>query len=173
MRKNCSEPVPTVNNNLLCSLMRLLDCYFADYIETEIKKITSEDVEDFESMLEPLFVFCVVWSIGCTTNLAGREKFDRKVRELMGQDNKFSFPSNGMCYDFCFDKVNKEWKIWTETVPQYVVDSKLSYGEIVVPTFDSIRMKYLKKLLTLNKKHILSPGPTGTGKTININELLS
>lgn len=31
MRKNCSEPVPTVNNNIACSLMRLLDCYFADY----------------------------------------------------------------------------------------------------------------------------------------------
>ena len=43
----------------------------------------------------------------------------------------------------------------------------------MVPTFDSIRMKYLKKLLIMNKKHVLSPGPTGTGKTVNINELLT
>ena len=42
-----------------------------------------------------------------------------------------------------------------------------------MPTFDSIRMKYLKKLLIMNKKHVLSPGPTGTGKTVNINELLT
>lgn len=53
------------------------------------------------------------------------------------------------------------------------MDNKLSYGEIAVPTFDSIRMKYLKKILILNKKHVLSPGPTGTGKTVNINELLT
>jgi len=42
-----------------------------------------------------------------------------------------------------------------------------------VPTFDSIRMKYIKKLLVTNGKHILSPGPTGTGKTVNIAELLN
>jgi len=28
--------------------MRILDCYFADYIENEIRKITPEEVEDFE-----------------------------------------------------------------------------------------------------------------------------
>jgi dynein heavy chain len=48
----------------------------------------------------------------------------------------------------------------------------MAYGEIVVPTFDSIRMKYLNKLLIMNKKHVLAPGPTGTGKTVNIQELL-
>ena len=34
-------------------------------------------------------------------------------------------------------------------------------------------MKYVKKLLITNGKHILSPGPTGTGKTINIVDLLN
>jgi dynein heavy chain, axonemal len=49
----------------------------------------------------------------------------------------------------------------------------MGYGEIVVPTLDSIRMKYLKRILVMNKKHVLAPGPTGTGKTVNINQLLS
>jgi len=69
--------------------MRILDCYFADYIETEIKKITPEEVEEIEQCCEALFVFALVWSIGCTTNLEGREKFDRKVKELMGRDHKY------------------------------------------------------------------------------------
>jgi dynein heavy chain len=34
-------------------------------------------------------------------------------------------------------------------------------------------MKYVKKLLICNGKHILSPGPTGTGKTINFVDLLN
>ena len=114
-----------------------------------------------------------MWSIGCTTNLDGREKFDRKVKELMGRDHKFSFPPDGLVHDYQFDKTKKEWVLWTDTLPVYNVDNKLSYGEIVVPTFDSIRMKYIKKILLMNKKHVLSPGPTGTGKTVNINELLT
>jgi hypothetical protein len=43
-------------------------------------------------MCEAYFLFALVWSIGCTTNLEGREKFDRRLRELMGPDNKFKFP---------------------------------------------------------------------------------
>ena len=34
-------------------------------------------------------------------------------------------------------------------------------------------MKYIKKLLILNGKHILAPGPTGTGKTINFVDMLN
>jgi dynein heavy chain len=48
MRRNCEEPVPTVNNNICQSLFRILDCYFADYIETELRKISAEDVEEME-----------------------------------------------------------------------------------------------------------------------------
>jgi len=153
--------------------MRILDCYFAEYVETEIKRITAEEVEELETILEALFIFSLIWSIGATTNLEGREKFDKKLRELMGSDHKFRFPTTGLVHDFCFDKQNKDWIIWTETVPVYSVDPKLSFGEIVVPTFDSIRMKYIKKMLVMNRKHILAPGPTGTGKTVNINELLT
>ena len=92
MRKNLYEPVPTVNNNITQSLMRVMDCYFADYIETEIRKIAPEEVEEIEQCLEAYFVFACIWSIGCTTNLEGREKFDRKMRELMGRDHKYGFP---------------------------------------------------------------------------------
>ena len=172
MRKNCIEPVQTVNNNIAQSLMRILDCYFADYFDTEIKKVSVEEIDDLESCIEALFVFSFIWSIGCTTNLEGRERFSGRTRELMGKDFKHKMPAEGLVYDYFFDKNKKEWIIWTNTVPSYSVDNRLGYGEIVVPTFDSIRMKYLKKILVMNKKHVLSPGPTGTGKTVNINQLL-
>ena len=88
MRKNCLEPLPTINNNIAQSLMRILDCYFAEYFETEVKKVTPEEVEDIESCIEPLFIFAFIWSIGCTTNLEGRERFSIKVRELVDPTSK-------------------------------------------------------------------------------------
>lgn len=48
MKKNCIEPVMTVENNLCQSLMRILDCYFVDYYESEVKKVTADDIEDLE-----------------------------------------------------------------------------------------------------------------------------
>ena len=49
-----------------------------------------------------------------------------------------------------WEKTKKEWVIWTQTRQEYFVDNKMMYSEIVVPTFDSIRMQYLTRILILN-----------------------
>ena len=151
--------------------MRILDCFFAPYIESDTNKVVDTDVEDLEQSIEQLFVFALVWSVGCTTDLVGREKFSQKLRGILSQ--KVGMPDAGLVHDYKWDQEKKEWIIWTLTRPEYAVDNKLSYGEIVVPTFDSIRMQFLKKLLLTNKKHVLCPGPTGTGKTVNIQIMLA
>ena len=48
MRRNCPEPVMSVNNNLVQSQMRLMDCFFKDYKNTDAKTVTAEEVEDLE-----------------------------------------------------------------------------------------------------------------------------
>ena len=47
-RKSCFEPVMTVDNNLAGSMFRLLDCYMMPYYDTELKKVTADEVEDLE-----------------------------------------------------------------------------------------------------------------------------
>jgi len=124
-------------------------------------------------MLEPLFIFSIIWSIGCTTTPEGRAKFSDSIRILMGKDNEHRMPNEGSVYDYCYDKADKQWVRWNDTVQEYQVDPRAQYAEIIVPTFDSIRMKYVKRLLITNGKHVLCPGPTGTGKTINVIDLLN
>jgi len=153
--------------------MRIMECFFAGYKNTDATTITEAMIEDLEQMLEPLFIFAIIWSIGATTTPEGRQKFSENMRSLMGKDNEHRMPNEGTVYDYCYDKSNKCWVNWAETVTEYTVDPKAQYAEIIVPTFDSIRMKYVKKLLITNGKHILAPGPTGTGKTINFIDLLN
>ena len=172
-RKYCPEPVLTVDNNLCQSMFRLFDCFMFPYYDTELKKVVADEVEDLEHMIEGIFIFCLVWSVGCTTTPEGRTKFNIKIRDLMGKDNKFKFPSQGTCYDYKFSVEKKEWIYWTETINEFIIDPKALYNEIIVPTFDSIRMKFVKGTLLQQKKHVLSPGPTGTGKTVNIANLIN
>lgn len=47
-RKNCSESVLTVDNNLVCSMFRLMDCYMVTYVDTELKKVIPDEVEQLE-----------------------------------------------------------------------------------------------------------------------------
>jgi dynein heavy chain len=51
VRHDISEPVKTVDNNLIQSTFRIVDSYLKDYIETEIKKVPAEKVEDLLSMI--------------------------------------------------------------------------------------------------------------------------
>jgi len=117
-------------------------------------------------------MFALFWSIGTTTNLEGRMKFNTWIREKMTA-NSIEFPEDKLVYDYKFNTESKEWIYWMNTISEYSVDIKVSYNEILVPTVDSIRMKHMTKFLIMNGKHCLTPGPTGTGKSVNIQELMT
>lgn len=70
-----------------------MDCYMVPYFDTELKKVNAEEVEELESMLEGIFIFAAVWSIGATTSMDGRVKFNIKIKDIMGKENKFKFPN--------------------------------------------------------------------------------
>lgn len=48
LRKNLTEPVKTVDNNIVQSSMRILECFFANYVESEIKKVPKEEILNLE-----------------------------------------------------------------------------------------------------------------------------
>lgn len=65
-----------------------------------------------------------------------------------------------------------KWINWFNTVNKYVIDKDMSYLQLSIPTIDSIRMNNICKTLLLNDKHCLLVGPTGTGKSVSLNQLL-
>jgi dynein heavy chain len=121
VRHDIKEPVATVDNNLVQSCFRIVNSFLKDYIESEVKKVSAEKVEDLLQMIGQIFSFAIIWSIGCTTNLEGRKKFDVFMREKLvklGVD----FPAEKLVYDYKFDVATKTWINWFDTVPEYTVD---------------------------------------------------
>jgi dynein heavy chain len=91
-------------------------------------------------------MFCFIWSVGGTTDLIGRKIFDKWMRERMIKHN-VTFPDENLVYDWHYNLEKNEWTSWFETIPTFEVDTRISYSEIVVPTEDSIRMKFLMRTL--------------------------
>lgn len=88
--------------------MRIIDCYLNKYKESEIKKISKDEIADLELMIKEIFVFALIWSVGTTTNLTGRMKFDKWFREKI-KDIGIPFPEDKLIYDYKFNPETKEW----------------------------------------------------------------
>lgn len=179
MRSFLIELVPTMDNNLAQSLMNILDCTLEFYREKvadgtgELLSASEAPDAHFQDDIEPLFIFALIWSIGASTNDAGRVQFDNFLRsELIANNFKPPLPTTGLVYDYCYQLSSHKWVPWMSTVSPYKVPATSSFADIVVPTADSVRNNYLLDELMSAGKHVLMVGGTGTGKTVNVTRYL-
>ncbi|XP_078663939.1 dynein axonemal heavy chain 1-like [Branchiostoma floridae x Branchiostoma belcheri] len=193
---NMKEYVPSVDGNLAFSLMRLLECFFHPFIPKEGEPpVPEEKLMRIEELIEPWFVFSLIWSVGGTCNNDGRVRFSQWVRERMVKENiALQFPSENLVYDYRLDdaglskKQSKDdvteedeggevkqirWTSWMDGLPEVNISLETRYSDIIVPTMDTIRGAAITELLLTNHKKVLCVGPTGTGKSLTIQDKLS
>ncbi|XP_073074509.1 dynein axonemal heavy chain 7 isoform X1 [Manis javanica] len=196
IRKHTKELSPTSDTNLVRSLMNLIDC-FMDNFADEVKVKDRNDRETY-SLLEGIFLFSLIWSVGASCKDDDRLKFNEILRELMEGPiseltrNKFKllsgdgqtsskaltvpFPEKGTIYDYQFvtEGIGK-WEPWIKKLADAPpIPKDVMFNEIIVPTLDTIRYSALMELLTTHQKPSVFVGPTGTGKSVYIiNFLLS
>jgi len=178
VRRQCAEPVPSVDNNLAASLLRILDCVLAPHVPLE-GVARSDDAENtlanIIAHIEPIFIMALVWSVGATTDRDGRQKFSAYLRLMMREAGlKELPPAEGLVYDYVYDYTNaQKWLPWMESAAPYKFDDRLSYNELIVPTQDSVRYTYIMDLLVKQARQVLFTGNTGTAKTVHVQQYLS
>ncbi|XP_046514011.1 dynein axonemal heavy chain 7 [Equus quagga] len=190
IRKYTKELSPTSDTNLVRSLMNLIDCFMDDFAD-DVKVRGRNDRETY-SLLEGIFLFSLIWSIGASCKDDDRLKFDKILRELMEgpiselTQNKFKllsgteqtsskaltvpFPEKGTIYDYQFvtEGIGK-WEPWIKKLAEAPsIPKDMMFNEIIVPTLDTIRYSALMELLTTHQKPSIFVGPTGTGKSVYI-----
>lgn len=157
----------------MANLTKILDCYLEPFTETPYRKPAPEEIEELESNLEAIFFFSLIWSIGSTVNLEGRRKFNLFLREQMeAKSSSVKIPEEESVYDFNYDTKEKTFHSWLDFNKGFEIDARHTFGDIVIPTKDYTRMLFLMKTLMINKKHVMCPGPVGTGKSLNCYTLL-
>ena len=190
VRKFIKEVSPTSDAPLVTCLMRTFDSLIYE-IKTEegAKEVGAERIVKW---IDAIFLFCLVWSIGSTGDVDGREIFNKFLRELVvdvipeGFDlfvpevhEKLKFPmfpsgESGEfdVYDFVFDKPTCKWKNWVETIIPLEIAENASFDQLIIPTKDQQRYTFLLDRAIHHGTPLLMVGGTGTGKTIYINNHL-
>ncbi|XP_022244308.1 dynein heavy chain 7, axonemal-like [Limulus polyphemus] len=181
LKENCKELVETSSSCLAHSLMRMVSIMMSEACP---KNTSSTELRYIRSWLVGVFIFSTIWSIGGTCDATGREKFSLFLRELLSGVVKnwpiphvvgkidCPLPGDGQVYDYVFEIKGKgQWHQWSDSVKSLDSD-KVKIKEVIVPTVDTVRYSYLMDLCILHNRPLLLVGPTGTGKSVYVQDKL-
>ena len=180
VKRHCDEPVLTTTNNLVQSMMRLIDTFLYPFRRSPTNHMaedgpTVESTDKLEEEIESIFIFSLIWSVGGCVNLSSRFRFSEYLRQLCeDRQCEQTIPSTGLVYDYCVDEETGSWAPWISS--DFVFEPNIAttpYNDIVVPTKDTVRTRYLLQKLVSNRSHVLITGGTGTGKTTIVMQYLS
>ncbi|XP_039266483.2 dynein axonemal heavy chain 7-like isoform X2 [Styela clava] len=187
------ELSPTTNTNLAVSLMRMMQAHFDEFKDPA--KLKNRDEKEQSSIIEGIFLFSFIWSLGSSTDSDGREKFDYLLREIMdgplSEETRKQYhiidpvpppsksftvpiPRTEDVYSWRFVmEGNGRWEKWTDTIKDAPpLPKDIAFNEIVIPTKDTVRYTALVNTLTTHQIPVLLVGPTGTGKSVYVNNYL-
>lgn len=163
------ESVPTSSGSLLSSLMNIFGSLINPLVKIPLVGLSVFEPVDITPLVEPSFIFSLIWSIGATGDGEGRSRFDAWLRTfLKDHPPAIKIPRNGSVYDYTFQRNEMQWTNWNG----FLVDSETPKTLSIVPTSDTLRNTFLIDLLMMNGHHVLVTGTTGTGKSVTIQEKL-
>jgi dynein heavy chain len=176
IRAETREEIPSVDINLVTSCLNLFKVLYNEYklmqgVKKEKKKFSDTEMEAF---LVNLFIFSFYWSVGGnledSVTYKSREKFNREMRVFFGQMSQ-TLPK-GDIYDSIFDLEKRKWEDWKTLVTPFTYDPLVPYFRILVETTDSVRFKYILKLMNRASFNVLLMGNGGVGKSSIVKDYL-
>ena len=172
--KECSSYVKVQNTSLVNELLKLLTCYLND-----------EKIAASKNGIFAAFQFAFVWSMGGHLDGPSRVQFDAFMRQLFFGQNEEApkpkvspfdplIPSDRTVYDYFFQSNDgkPQWKPWSDIIAKAQFSANAKFTEMTVPTIDTVRYSFIMDLMIKNSMHVCLVGPTGTGKSTYINNLL-
>ncbi|MEW5308429.1 MAG: hypothetical protein WDW38_000392 [Sanguina aurantia] len=159
--------VPLTRLNMVTQLCHLLDASISDHPRMQDPQV-----------LEALFVFCVVWSIGAVMvqqpGAPDRDRFDALLKHIASMGlvdaerlSSTQLPAKSL-YEYCFDTSDGLWKAWKTFVVPYQPPLDGQFSRILVPTVDVMRTTWLLSTVIGSGKPCLLVGESGTAKSVTI-----
>ena len=165
IRKKCKEVIGSVDSNLVQSCLRILNAFLSSL---ELKK--KDAYADAKKVVSNYLVFSIVWSLGANLFDDSRSDFNALIKPQL---KKLTTLPDGDIYEIGINRSTHEFEPWTTQVPSFTYNPETSFFEILVPTSDTTKYKYILNTLVSNGSNVLITGETGVGKSVVTKDFLS
>ncbi len=122
--------------------------------------------EAIKVIYEGFFVFAMIWSFGGPLT-DSKISYNGLLRALA---SRVKFPDGNLIYDYFFDVLKGTWSLWSEKVKPFDPNYDGLFNNLVVPTAETTRQKFLIDVHRKTRKGLLYVGFAGTGKTTIIKD---
>ena len=171
-RKQLKEPVGCVDIQLANSCLVIFQSLFTKENGVDLAAF-AKDVAPLLKLIDKLFAFAFIWSIGGSVDAPSQEKFDYWARERFDEAGlALQLPPSNTVYDYFVDAAQDKFRDWNELVDEFTYSPAQAYTAIMVPTTDTTKFGYLMRSLITVNKPVFMTGVTGTGKTVAVQNLL-
>lgn len=123
---------------------------------------------------ETYFIFAAMWAFGGSLYID--PTVDYRVEFSKWWINEFKttkIPTTGCIFDYFVDNESKRFLPWQDRVPKYQHDPEIPLQNVLVPTVETVRIRYFLDVLADNGKPVLLVGNAGCGKTVLVQDKLN
>lgn len=167
LRETMSEPIATVDLQLVKSLCNLLECFLTEKFGF---KPQTEKIDSSKKFIMYVFSFSFIWSVGASVSGKYHDHMNGLVRDLF---QSVIFPNQDQVYGYFLDVSNGlNFQSWGEITEEFVYNKEEPYFNLLVPTVDTCRFSFIIEQLLSHQKNVYVTGPSGSGKSVIVQALL-
>ena len=158
--------IPRSDIELIVSACNMIEAQFSEYSKDE--KPVNDD------LIPSIFIYSIIWSFGISLMQSSKQAFEKKLAALISSSKEIQLPEmpSGSVFDFKFVGESGRWVKWLDESAPINIPANIPLDEAIIPTIDSIRYTNVLQLLLKYQKHICVVGPSGTGKSAYVTDLL-
>nr|CAH7749860.1 unnamed protein product [Callosobruchus chinensis] len=183
LRKNCLMYCNPGEISLVRTMMMMVQMLLDDAMANSVKK--EEESKYLDVWTQATFMQAGVWGIGAILDTDSRAKFDEYYKQLWKglleghpypesmEKIEVSIPTEGLLLDYSYNyRMKGNWKYWPDVVRNERLDECKNILQALIPTVDTARYMNLINMHIRYQNPLLLMGPTGTGKSFYIQDIL-
>lgn len=167
IRKQCKQVVESQDCNLVTSCLNMVHIFLN---KERINLENRDKVPNPDKTVFTYVSFSIIWSLGANLHDSSRLMFGEFLRGQMRQHFP-EFPDHDV-YEYGIDENNHVMQPWSEQIPSFQYNPKANFFDILVPTNDTVKYKYLLHTLMYNGYNTLLSGETGVGKSVIVKDFM-